>query len=342
MKFLDLAKVYIRSGSGGGGAVSFRREKYVEFGGPDGGDGGRGGDVIIEAVQGLNTLIDFRYQQHFFAQNGKHGMGQQRTGRGGDDITLRVPVGTQIMDEDGETVLVDMLAVGQKTVIAKGGNGGFENLYFKSSTNQAPRRANSGLAGVERTLWLNLKLIAEVGLVGLPNAGKSTFLGETTNAKPKIADYEFTTLYPSLGVAQIDDEQFVIADIPGLIEGAHEGRGIGDRFLGHIERCSVLLHIIDGTSESIGQNFNTVINELEAYGGNLIDKPRVTVLNKIDELNEDDLEFALSALRGATGGMPVLAMSGGTGEGTSKVLRSLMEEVHVVRAEAPAGAPWRP
>jgi|TARA_B110000444_G_scaffold171644_1_gene160388 GTP-binding protein len=342
MKFLDLAKVYIRSGSGGGGAVSFRREKYVEFGGPDGGDGGRGGDVIIEAVQGLNTLIDFRYQQHFFAQNGKHGMGQQRTGRGGDDITLRVPVGTQIMDEDGETVLVDMIAVGQKTVIAKGGNGGFGNLYFKSSTNQAPRRANSGLAGVERTLWLNLKLIAEVGLVGLPNAGKSTFLGETTNAKPKIADYEFTTLYPSLGVAQIDDEQFVIADIPGLIEGAHEGRGIGDRFLGHIERCSVLLHIIDGTSESIGQNFNTVINELEAYGGNLIDKPRVTVLNKIDELNEDDLEFALSALRGATGGMPVLAMSGGTGEGTSKVLRSLMEEVHVVRAEAPAGAPWRP
>ena len=342
MKFLDLAKVYIRSGSGGGGAVSFRREKYVEFGGPDGGDGGRGGDVIIEAVQGLNTLIDFRYQQHFFAQNGKHGMGQQRTGRGGDDITLKVPVGTQIMDEDGETVLVDMIAIGQKTVIAKGGNGGFGNLYFKSSTNQAPRRANSGLAGVERTLWLNLKLIAEVGLVGLPNAGKSTFLGETTNAKPKIADYEFTTLYPSLGVAQIDGEQFVIADIPGLIEGAHEGRGIGDRFLGHIERCSVLLHIIDCTSESIGQNYNTVINELEAYGGNLIDKPRVTVLNKIDELDEDDLEFALSALRGATGGMPVLAMSGGTGEGTSKVLRSLMEQVHVVRAEAPVGAPWRP
>ncbi len=232
MKFLDLAKVYIRSGSGGGGAVSFRREKYVEFGGPDGGDGGRGGDVIIEAVQGLNTLIDFRYQQHFFAQNGKHGMGQQRTGRGGDDITLRVPVGTQIMDEDGETVLVDMIAVGQKTVIAKGGNGGFGNLYFKSSTNQAPRRANSGLAGVERTLWLNLKLIAEVGLVGLPNAGKSTFLGETTNAKPKIADYEFTTLYPSLGVAQIDDEQFVIADIPGLIEGAHEGQGYGRSFFG--------------------------------------------------------------------------------------------------------------
>ena len=217
MKFLDLAKVIIRSGSGGGGAVSFRREKYIEFGGPDGGNGGRGGDVIIEAVQGLNTLIDFRYQQHFFAKNGQHGMGKQRTGKDGDDITLKVPVGTQIMDEDGVTVLVDLTEIGQKTIIAKGGNGGFGNLYFKSSTNQAPRRANSGLLGVERTLWLNLKLIAEVGLVGLPNAGKSTFLGETTNAKPKIADYAFTTLYPSLGVAQIDDDQFVIADIPGLI-----------------------------------------------------------------------------------------------------------------------------
>ena len=250
MKFLDLAKVTIRSGSGGAGAVSFRREKYVEFGGPDGGNGGRGGDVIVEAVAGLNTLIDFRYQQHFFAKNGQHGMGRQRTGKDGDDITLKVPVGTQIMDEDGQTVLFDLTQVGQKAVIAKGGNGGFGNLYFKSSTNQAPRRANSGLAGVEREIWLNLKLIADVGLLGLPNAGKSTFLGETTNASPKIADYAFTTLYPSLGVAQVDDEQFVIADIPGLIEGAHEGRGIGDRFLGHIERCSVLLHIIDGTSEN--------------------------------------------------------------------------------------------
>jgi GTP-binding protein len=286
MKFLDLAKVTIRSGSGGAGAVSFRREKYVEFGGPDGGNGGRGGDVIVEAVAGLNTLIDFRYQQHFFAKNGQHGMGRQRTGKDGDDITLKVPVGTQIMDEDGQTVLFDLTQVGQKAVIAKGGNGGFGNLYFKSSTNQAPRRANSGLAGVEREIWLNLKLIADVGLLGLPNAGKSTFLGETTNASPKIADYAFTTLYPSLGVAQVDDEQFVIADIPGLIEGAHEGRGIGDRFLGHIERCSVLLHVIDGTSESIGQDYHTVMQELEAYGGGLVEKPRVTVLNKIDELDE--------------------------------------------------------
>ena len=342
MKFLDLAKVTIRSGSGGGGAVSFRREKYVEFGGPDGGDGGRGGDVIVESVQGLNTLIDFRYQQHFFAKNGQHGMGKQRTGRGGEDITLKVPVGTQIMDEDGETILFDLTEIGQKVIIAKGGNGGFGNLYFKSSTNQAPRRANAGLAGVERELWLNLKLIAEVGLVGLPNAGKSTFLGETTNAHPKIADYAFTTLYPSLGVAQIDDEQFVIADIPGLIEGAHEGRGIGDRFLGHIERCAVLLHIVDGNSDSIGQDYNTIMHELEAYGGNLINKPRVTVLNKIDELDEDDREFTLSALRGAAGGQPVLAMSGGTGEGTAEVLRTLFKQILIVRSEEPEALKWQP
>ena len=342
MKFLDLAKVTIRSGSGGGGAVSFRREKYVEFGGPDGGNGGRGGDVIVEAVHGLNTLIDFRYQQHFFAKSGQYGMGKQRTGKDGDDITLKVPVGTQIMDEDGETILFDLTEIGQKVIIAKGGNGGFGNLYFKSSTNQAPRRANAGLAGVERELWLNLKLIAEVGLVGLPNAGKSTFLGETTNAHPKIADYAFTTLYPSLGVAQIDNDQFVIADIPGLIEGAHEGRGIGDRFLGHIERCAVLLHIVDGTSDSIGQDYNTIMHELEAYGSGLINKPRVTVLNKIDELDEDDLDFALSALRGVSGGLPILAMSGGTGEGTAEVLRTLATQIQIVRSEDPEAPSWRP
>ena len=342
MKFLDLAKVTIRSGSGGAGAVSFRREKYVEFGGPDGGNGGRGGDVIVEAVAGLNTLIDFRYQQHFFAKNGQHGMGRQRTGKDGDDITLKVPVGTQIMDEDGQTVLFDLTQVGQKAVIAKGGNGGFGNLYFKSSTNQAPRRANSGLSGVEREIWLNLKLIADVGLLGLPNAGKSTFLGETTNASPKIADYAFTTLYQSLGVAQVDDEQFVIADIPGLIEGAHEGRGIGDRFLGHIERCSVLLHVIDGTSESIGQDYHTVMQELEAYGGGLVEKPRVTVLNKIDELDEDDLSFALGALRSATGDQQVLAMSGGTGEGTADVLRSLVKQIELVHAQDQEAPKWQP
>ena len=342
MKFLDLAKIIIRSGSGGGGAVSFRREKYVEFGGPDGGNGGRGGDVIVEAVHGLNTLIDFRYQQHFFAKNGRPGMGKQRTGKDGDSITLKVPVGTQIMDEDGETVLVDLIEVGQKATVAKGGNGGFGNLYFKSSTNQAPRRANPGLTGVERTLWLKLKLIAEVGLVGLPNAGKSTFLGKTTNANPKIADYAFTTLIPSLGVAKVDEDQFVIADIPGLIEGAHVGRGIGDRFLGHIERCAVLLHIVDGTSDSIGQDYNTIINEIESYGYGLIDKPRVTVLNKMDEVSEDDINFVLGALRGASGGKPVLSMSGKTGDGTYDVLCELLSQIEAVRAEEPEERKWQP
>jgi GTP-binding protein len=342
MKFLDLAKIIIRSGSGGGGAVSFRREKYVEFGGPDGGNGGRGGDVIVEAVHGLNTLIDFRYQQHFFAKNGRPGMGKQRTGKDGDSITLKVPVGTQIMDEDGETVLVDLIEVGQKATVAKGGNGGFGNLYFKSSTNQAPRRANPGLTGVERTLWLKLKLIAEVGLVGLPNAGKSTFLGKTTNANPKIADYAFTTLIPSLGVAKVDEDQFVIADIPGLIEGAHAGRGIGDRFLGHIERCAVLLHIVDGTSDSIGQDYNTIINEIESYGYGLIDKPRVTVLNKMDEVSEDDINFVLGALRGASGGKPVLSMSGKTGDGTYDVLCELFSQIEAVRAEEPEERKWQP
>ena len=342
MKFLDLAKIIIRSGSGGGGAVSFRREKYVEFGGPDGGNGGRGGDVIVEAVHGLNTLIDFRYQQHFFAKNGRPGMGKQRTGKDGDSITLKVPVGTQIMDEDGETVLVDLIEVGQKATVAKGGNGGFGNLYFKSSTNQAPRRANPGLTGVERTLWLKLKLIAEVGLVGLPNAGKSTFLGKTTNANPKIADYAFTTLIPSLGVAKVDEDQFVIADIPGLIEGAHAGRGIGDRFLGHIERCAVLLHIVDGTSDSIGQDYNIIINEIESYGYGLIDKPRVTVLNKMDEVSEDDINFVLGALRGASGGKPVLSMSGKTGDGTYDVLCELLSQIEAVRAEEPEERKWQP
>ena len=342
MKFLDLAKIIIRSGSGGGGAVSFRREKYVEFGGPDGGNGGRGGDVIVEAVHGLNTLIDFRYQQHFFAKNGRPGMGKQRTGKDGDSITLKVPVGTQIMDEDGETVLVDLIEVGQKATVAKGGNGGFGNLYFKSSTNQAPRRANPGLTGVERTLWLKLKLIAEVGLVGLPNTGKSTFLGKTTNANPKIADYAFTTLIPSLGVAKVDEDQFVIADIPGLIEGAHAGRGIGDRFLGHIERCAVLLHIVDGTSDSIGQDYNTIINEIESYGYGLIDKPRVTVLNKMDEVSEDDINFVLGALRGASGGKPVLSMSGKTGDGTYDVLCELLSQIEAVKAEEPEERKWQP
>ena len=275
MKFLDLAKVYLRAGAGGPGCVSFRREKFVEFGGPDGGDGGRGGDVWAEAVDGLNTLIDFRYQQHFKAKNGEHGMGRQRHGRNGDDVVLRVPVGTQILEEDQETLIADLDELGDRVLLAKGGNGGFGNLHFKSSTNQTPRRANKGQPAVERTIWLRLKLIADAGLVGLPNAGKSTFLAACSNARPKIADYPFTTLHPNLGVVGVDDGEFVLADIPGLIEGASEGAGLGDRFLGHVERCAVLLHLIDGTSDDVLGDYRTIVSELAAYGHGLVDKPRV-------------------------------------------------------------------
>ncbi|MDM7458151.1 MAG: GTPase ObgE, partial [Paracoccus sp. (in: a-proteobacteria)] len=262
MKFLDLAKVYIRSGGGGAGCVSFRREKFIEYGGPDGGDGGRGGDVWAEAVDGLNTLIDFRYQQHFFARSGQHGMGSQMTGKSGDDVVLRLPVGTEILDEDEETVIADLTQVGQRVLLAKGGNGGWGNLHFKTSTNRSPRNANPGQPGIERTIWLRLKLIADAGLVGLPNAGKSTFLAAVSNARPKIADYPFTTLHPNLGVVGIDGREFVMADIPGLIEGASEGRGLGDQFLGHVERSSVLLHLVDGTSETVAQDARTVLTEL--------------------------------------------------------------------------------
>ncbi|MEL7183886.1 MAG: GTPase ObgE [Pseudomonadota bacterium] len=330
MKFLDLAKVYIRSGGGGAGAVSFRREKYIEYGGPDGGDGGRGGDVIVEAVDGLNTLIDFRYQQHFFARNGQGGMGRQRTGKDGEDIILRVPVGTEVLDEDQETVIADMTALGQRVTLAKGGNGGFGNLHFKSSTNQAPRRANPGQIGIERTIWLRLKLIADVGLLGLPNAGKSTFLAATSNARPKIADYPFTTLVPNLGVVGVDGAEFVVADIPGLIEGAHEGRGIGDRFLGHVERCAALLHLVDGTSGDVVGDYQTIIGELEMYGGGLADKPRLTVLNKVDAIEAEDLADRQAALVDASGG-PVMAMSGVSGAGVTEVLRALRA---MIRAEA--------
>ena len=326
MKFLDLAKVYIRSGGGGGGCVSFRREKYIEYGGPDGGDGGRGGDVLVEAVDGLNTLIDFRYQQHFFAKNGQHGMGRQRTGKDGDNVVLRVPVGTEILDEDQETVIADMVEVGQRVLLAKGGNGGFGNLHFKSSTNQAPRRANSGQLGVERTLWLRLKLIADVGLLGLPNAGKSTFLAATSNARPKIADYPFTTLVPNLGVVAVDGAEIVVADIPGLIEGASEGKGLGDLFLGHVERCSVLLHLVDANADDVATDYNTILGELEAYSPALASKPRVTVLNKIDTLDEELKTALVEELKGASGG-PVLAMSGVSGEGVTEVLRALRKFV---------------
>ena len=291
MKFLDLAKVYIRSGGGGGGCVSFRREKYIEYGGPDGGDGGKGGSVWAEAVEGLNTLIDFRYQQHFFARNGQPGMGRQRTGKDGGDIVLRVPAGTEILDEDGETVLADLTGVGERVLLAKGGNGGFGNLHFKTSTNQAPRRANPGQEGIERTIWLRLKLIADVGLLGLPNAGKSTFLAATSNARPKIADYPFTTLHPNLGVVGVDGVEFVIADIPGLIDGASEGRGLGDLFLGHVECCSALLHLVDGSSGTLIEDYHTIIREIDAYGEGLAGKPRVTVLNKADALDDEEREF---------------------------------------------------
>lgn len=330
MKFLDLCKVYIRSGAGGGGCVSFRREKYIEYGGPDGGDGGGGGTVWAEAVDGLNTLIDFRYQQHFFAKNGQPGMGRQRTGKDGDDIVLRVPVGTEILDEDQETIICDLTEVGQRVMLARGGNGGFGNLHFKSATNQAPRRANPGQDGVERTLWLRLKLIADVGLLGLPNAGKSTFLAATSNARPKIADYPFTTLHPNLGVVGVDNVEFVVADIPGLIEGASEGRGLGDLFLGHVERCAVLLHLIDGTSATIAEDYHTIITELEAYGGDLADKPRVTVLNKIDALDDEERAEAKIALQEASGAS-VMLMSGVSRDGVTEVLRNLRGQIDADR-----------
>lgn len=344
MKFLDLAKVYIRSGGGGGGCVSFRREKYIEYGGPDGGDGGKGGSVRAVAVTGLNTLIDFRYQQHFFAKSGQPGMGKQRTGKDGADIVLRVPVGTEILDEDQKTVIADLIEVGQVVDLARGGNGGFGNLHFKSSTNQAPRRANPGQEGVERTLWLRLKLIADVGLLGLPNAGKSTFLAATSNARPKIADYPFTTLHPNLGVVGVDNVEFVIADIPGLIAGAHQGRGIGDRFLGHVERCSVLLHLVDATSDTIAEDYRIIIGELQAYGGHLADKNRITVLNKIDALDDEERAAKLAQLKEAAGGS-VLAMSGVSREGVTDVLRALRAEIDEDKLRlnpAPEEDQWRP
>ncbi|MDX5356824.1 MAG: GTPase ObgE [Rhodobacterales bacterium] len=342
MKFLDLAKVYIRSGGGGAGCVSFRREKFIEFGGPDGGDGGNGGSVYAEAVEGLNTLIDFRYQQHFFAKSGQGGMGSQRTGKTGDDIVLKVPVGTEILEEDEETIIADLTHPGQRVLLAQGGNGGWGNLRFKSSTNRAPARANPGQEGVERTIWLRLKLIADAGLVGLPNAGKSTFLAATSNARPKIADYPFTTLVPNLGVVGVDGKEFVMADIPGLIEGASEGRGLGDQFLGHVERCAVLLHLVDGTSSTITKDYRTIVAELDAYGGSLGDKPRILAINKIDALDSKTLSTRRRALEKASGGK-VYAISGAAGLGLQEVLRALMSEIEARRAPAEKDrGQWRP
>ena len=304
MKFLDQAKVYVRSGDGGAGCISFRREKYVALGGPDGGDGGKGGDVIVECVNGLNTLIDYRFKQHFKAETGVHGMGRNRNGRNGKDVILRVPVGTQILDEDNETLIADLTEVGQTYTLAKGGNGGFGNTHFKSSTNQAPRHANPGLEGEELYVWLRLKLIADAGLVGLPNAGKSTFLSSVSSAKPKVADYPFTTLHPNLGVVGIDTREFVMADIPGLIEGAHEGLGIGDRFLGHVERCRVLLHLIDATQEDYLEAYRIIRGELEAYDEGLGEKDEIVALTKIDSLTEEDIAEKVSAFEAAYGFRP--------------------------------------
>ena len=340
MKFLDEAKVYIRSGDGGAGSVSFRREKFIEFGGPDGGDGGRGGDVWVEAVNGLNTLIDFRYQQHFKASVGVHGMGRNRTGANGSDVTLKVPVGTQIFEEDNETLIVDMTKEGQRFRLAAGGNGGFGNAHFKSPVNQAPDWANPGLEGEEKTIWLRLKLIADAGLVGLPNAGKSTFLATCTRARPKIANYPFTTLHPNLGVATIDGREFVLADIPGLIEGAHEGIGLGDRFLGHVERTRVLLHLVSAQEENVGKAYKTVKHELEAYGGGLTDKPEIVALSQIDVLDEDELKKKVTALKRACGQTPLL-LSAVTGKGMTEALRALRAQIEAAGADEDLALPNR-
>ena len=297
MKFLDLCKVYVRSGKGGNGCVSFRREKFIEFGGPDGGDGGKGGSVYIEAVSDLNTLIDFRYQQHFFAKDGQQGMGKQRTGAKGNDVVLKVPVGTEILDENQEEILDDLLEVGQKICLIEGGNGGWGNLRFKSSTNRAPRRANQGQERIEKTIWLKLKLIADVGLVGLPNAGKSTFLSVNSNAKPKIADYPFTTLIPQLGIVEVDGNEIVMADIPGLISGAHLGKGLGIQFLGHIERCQALIHIIDGNSENIIKDYKTIKNEVKKYEKLLDSKPTLVAISKADAVSDKKMEYNIEALK---------------------------------------------
>jgi GTP-binding protein len=350
MKFLDQCKIYIRSGNGGGGAVSFRREKYIEYGGPDGGDGGRGGDVWIEAVEGLNTLIDYRYAQHFKAGTGVHGMGRNRHGAAGEDIVLKVPVGTEVLEEDRETLIVDLDHAGQRVLLAKGGNGGWGNDRFKGPINQAPYHANAGQPGEEKWIWLRLKLIADVGLAGLPNAGKSTFLAASSAARPKVADYPFTTLAPNLGIVDLSpEERFVMADIPGLIEGASEGAGLGTRFLGHVERTAVLIHLVDCTQTDVAEAWRTVRHELEAYGAGLGDKPEILALSKVDALDPDTLAMQKEALEAASG-RPVSLVSGVSGQGVKDLLREAWRQVLARRAEAKATArpggetagDWRP
>jgi GTP-binding protein len=343
MHFLDQAKIFIRSGAGGPGAVGFRREKYVEYGGPDGGDGGKGGDIVFEAVEGLNTLIDFRYTQHFKAPRGKGGAGQNRTGAGGDDLVIKVPIGTQILSDDKEHVLADMTEAGQRVVLLKGGDGGRGNASYKTSTNRAPRQHGTGWPGEELWVWLRLKLLADAGLVGLPNAGKSTFLNAVSNAKAKVGDYPFTTLHPKLGVVRHKNVDFVLADIPGLIEGAAEGAGVGDRFLGHVERTRVLLHLVDANLEDVAAAYRTVRNELDAYGEGLADKPEVIALNKCD-LIDKELSDALAAELQAESSAPVFAISGATGAGVDEILDALIDRIGGVRKEdaPPEEAGWSP
>ena len=336
MKFLDRTKIYVTSGAGGAGCLSFRREKFVEFGGPNGGNGGSGGHVWAEAVENLNTLIDFRYQQHHRAKNGRPGEGSNKTGADGDDLIIKVPVGTQVFEEDEETLIADLDEPGQRALLAKGGNGGFGNAHFKSSTNQAPRRANPGQQAENRVVWLRLKLIADFGLVGLPNAGKSTFLAAVSAAKPKIADYPFTTLHPNLGVVRVGEgRSFVLADIPGLIEGAHEGVGVGDRFLGHVERCKGLVHLVDGSSEDVAETYRIVRGELAAYGNGLDEKEELLCLNKIDALDPETTERQLDILREASG-KDVRAISGVAGSGVQSLLERMWATYHGdVRPEDP-------
>ena len=339
MKFLDQAKIYIRSGDGGNGVVSFRREKFIEYGGPNGGSGGRGGDVIVECVGNLNTLIDYRYQQHFFAKNGMPGMGQERTGKDGDDILIKVPPGTEIYAEDKETRMAELLHVGDRIVLARGGNGGFGNAHFKSPTNRAPEHANPGLPGHEMTIWLHLKLIADGGLVGLPNAGKSTFLATISRisaARPKIADYPFTTLHPGLGVVRAGDVDFVLADLPGLIEGAHDGAGLGHRFLGHVERCRVILHLVDGTEEDVAASYKTIRGEMKAYGHDLVKKKEILALTKCDALDDETIAARVDALKAVARKRPFV-ISAVAGIGMKEILFAIAREIRLAQARELAG-----
>jgi len=335
MKFLDQAKIYLRSGDGGAGCSAFRREKFIEFGGPSGGNGGRGGDIVFEVAEGLNTLIDFRYRQHFKARRGYNGEGSDRTGADAEPLVVKVPPGTEILDEDGETVLADLTHVGERLLLLKGGDGGFGNAHYKTSTNRAPRKSTPGWPGQERWVWLRLKLIADAGIVGLPNAGKSTFLAATSQAKPKIADYPFTTLAPNLGVVRVDDREFVLADIPGLIEDAHEGAGLGIRFLGHVERTGVLLHLVDATQDNPAAAYRTVRREIEAYGHGLAEKPEIVALSKADAVTPEALATAKRKLARAAGRTP-LVLSSASGQGVREALSALLRIIDAGRAEEKA------